>query len=197
MFLKEKFRFLYSTMTFTGVNSLSPGNNSKRYKLFDYGYRNVLSVICFVQVLVGSCSNCTFVGVVNRAEQITVNGLEFFLMCKTLTYLVILRNYYLIYSKEHQRLLAKLGNLCQVFNCDVSRIRFKSYFCIVLVVVPKLLIVIPFYLALRDIIAICMVLTIIFNTFSITMCVIEITFLIAILGSLFDKLDKGNFDDAT
>lgn len=194
MYLEEQFRFLYSMMKFTGINSRSPGNNSKRDKLFNHGYRNLLTVVCFVQVLVG---NGTFERVVHRAEQFTVIGLEFFLICQTLTCLLILRNYYLIYSKEHQRLLAKLGNLCQLFNCNVSRIRLKTYLSIVLAVVPKLLIVVPYYLVLRDLIAIFMVLTLIFNTFSITVCVIESTFVIGILGGLFDNLDKEYIDDAT
>lgn len=163
--------------------------------LFNYGYRNVLTAIAVVHVILESCANCSFGRVLNFAEQITVIGVEFFIEYQTLLYLFILRNYYVFYGSEHHRLLSKLGYLCRIFNVNSPKLRYKYYFYIGLIIIPKFLLVLPYYQVLQDIMAVFMEGTLVFNTFSISICVIESSFIISILGSLFDQLQRADFND--
>lgn len=197
MYLKEQFRILYSTMVFTGVYSFWTGNICMLHKMVNYGYRNLLTAIAGVHLIVESCTDCNFARVVNCAEQLTVIGVEFFIEYQTLLYLFILRNYYLYYAREHQRLLSKLGYMCRIFNVNVPKLRYKYCLYVGLIIIPKSLLVFLYYTVLQDIMAMLMEWTLVFNTFSTSVCVIESSFVVSTLGSLFDQLAEANFDEAS
>lgn len=166
-------------------------------KSINYGYRNLLTAIASMHLILESCTDCNFARVVNCAELLTVIGVEFFIEYQTLLFLFILRNYYLYYAREHQRLLSKLGYMCRIFNVNVSKLRCKYCFYVGLIVISKTLLVFLYYKVFQDIMPMLMEWTLVFNTVSTSVCVVESSFVVTTLGSLFDQLGKANFDEAT
>lgn len=187
----HQFKFLGAVLTLSGLQPFRCSGVSESDKFWNYFYVNALTFGSIVQFFVEGRSNeSSFSRIVNRAQRDTVLGLEIWLLFQTLASLWIIRNSCLLYWEKHEKLLAKLENLCLLFGFHWHLIRWKYYLILMFLIATKAISVVIYFIELTEVSVLLMMCSITFNGFTILTSMIESCIVINILGVLFSYINN-------